>query len=1141
MKGRSLRFLKAPEILSILLACASLLLSWRLYTAVRDLEVTERQLLELNESFNLLKSVITENMYSGCGGFMYLRGKATGFFHLERLNGVWWLIDPAGYAFLSKGVNHVSFDGDYSPGLGYSPYNRAASRKYGGVNAWAEASVKRLRVFGFNTIGAWSSRETFDKGMPYTIILDIASQAGSEWLSGRVTDYFSELFEKAADEIARRECLPRAGDPYLLGYFTDNELRWGPDWRSPNHLFDDYLSLPPEAPGKQALVKYLEGKYENVSALNEKWNTSFNSFDDILRIYELPSSGPVDSDRMGFLEAVARRYFQVCHDAIRKYDQNHLILGCRFAFRPADEVLRACVGHVDVVSINNYSMEPPVEDLRRVNEITGLPVILTEFSFKAMDSGLPNTRGAGSPLRTQEERADRFESYVRKLISEPYLVGYHWFQYFDQPAEGRFDGENSNFGLVDIKDDPWTVLVERAAAVNLQAEFLHAGHSNKTHVFYVSPGGDDRWSGTLPSPSSTRTDGPFATLRRARDAVRELKTKMGALEGPVIVFLRGGTYFLREPLVLTAEDSGTASCPIVYSAYPGEEPTVSGGISISGWREVELNGRVVWEAEIPEVRERGLLFRELWLNGARLVRARYPNEGYLSLVESPDVNEGTPWNEGQRRFRFHEGDLKAWPGMGTAEAVVMNRWVESRLPVAGVDERSCTITFKKSSVFRLDPGDLYYIENALEFLDSPGEWYLDPSTGLLYYAPKHQESMETSEAIAPLLSQLLRLEGDPNSGLLVRHVVFRGITFAHTEWSLPPELSGFPQAAVGVPASVYCEGVADCVFELCRFVHMGTYALEFSRGCRDNTVTLCEFSDLGAGGIKIGEQTLREREAERTFNNTVLNCHIHDGGLMFHSAVGIWIGQSYNNRVSHNHIHDFYYTGISVGWTWGYGASLAKGNVIEFNHVHNIGVRSDGDGPILSDMGGVYTLGVQPGTVIRFNLFHDIAGLRYGGWGIYLDEGSTDILVENNVVYNTTHGGFHQHYGRENVVRNNIFAFGRDAQIQRSRSESHRSFTFERNIVYWREGELLAGKWDDPNFTLDNNLYWREGGGEIKFAGLSWDEWRNRGLDVHSLIADPLFANPANGDFGLDPESPALSLGFEPIDVAKIMSSLTPP
>jgi len=180
-------------------------------------------------------------------------------------------------------------------------------------------------------------------------------------------------------------------------------------------------------------------------------------------------------------------------------------------------------------------------------------------------------------------------------------------------------------------------------------------------------------------------------------------------------------------------------------------------------------------------------------------------------------------------------------------------------------------------------------------------------------------------------------------------------------------------------------------------------------------------------------------------------------------------------------------------------------------------------------MGGIYTLGVQPGTIIRSNVFHDIAGYRYGGWGIYFDEGSTDILAENNLVYRTTHGGFHQHYGRENVVRNNIFALGRDAQIQRTRPEPHQSFTFERNIIYGREGNLLAGNFSDFHFAFDHNLYWREGGGDIRFANLSRDEWREQGMDQHSLIADPKFVAPEKGDFRLQPDSPALKLGFVPI------------
>jgi len=1108
-------------------------LSYELYASSQRLAEADRKLSEYELSSGILGNVILDQLYDECGGTKLLRGNATGFFHVGKINGTSWIIDPSGNAFICKAVNHVSYEGDYAPSLGYSPYNRAVSKKYGSSGNWARAAVERMRSFGFNTIGAWSSDDAFTKGMPYTIILNIATAAGSEWLSGKLADFFSSKFESAAYELAERLCLPRKDDPYLLGYFTDNELRWSPDWRSPDHLIVDYLSLPPEAEGKRALVEYLRGRYREIDALNVAWNTSFNSFDDVLSLNAPPKGNALESDALGFLEILSRRYFQVCHDAIREYDPNHLILGCRYALKPPDEALRGSIGYSDVISINNYGDEPPLNDLRSINALTGLPIMITEFSFKAMDSGLPNTKGAGVPLRTQGERADHYEKYVKELISEPYVVGYHWFEYTDEPAEGRFDGENSNYGLVDIADDPWTILVTRVTAINLQAEILHLQAGNNTLTFFVSPDGDDRWSGRLQSPSPSRTDGPFATISRVQEAIRQLKA-IGGHQRAVAVLIRGGTYFLSEPLLFTANDSGTDSCNITYISYPGETPILSGGRPITGWRQVTVGGRQLWAADVPEAQESKWPFHELWVNGQRRIRARHPNTGYLRVAELPDVTNETQWTEGQRRFRFHEGDMVAWETATEAEIVVMNRWVESRLPIVSINEAENLITFSKSSTFRLDPGDLYYVENAFELLGSAGEWYLNRTAGILYYLPMPDEDMAKAEVIAPVLSQLMILEGKPEAGQLVEHIIFRGLTFAHTGWNLPPEISGYTQAAVGIPGAIYGVGISNCAFESCAFEHLGTYALELSRGCRDNVVAGCDIGDIGAGGIKVGEGTIRNDEAEQTHGNDILDCHIHDGGLVFHSAVGIWMGQSYDNRIAHNWIHDFYYTGISIGWTWGYGPSSARGNVVEFNEVNNIGVRSNGDGPILSDMGGIYTLGIREGTIIRFNLFHDIAGLRYGGWGIYLDEGSTQAVVEGNVVYKTTHGGFHQHYGRENVVRNNIFAFGRDAQIQRTRAEPHVSFTFMRNIIYWRDGDLLTGRFDDLNFTFDYNLYWREDDGDVNFSGLSLDEWRSRGMDSHSLIEDPLFVDPDNGGFTLKDNSPAFSLGFRPIDTSTI-------
>jgi hypothetical protein len=213
------------------------------------------------------------------------------------------------------------------------------------------------------------------------------------------------------------------------------------------------------------------------------------------------------------------------------------------------------------------------------------------------------------------------------------------------------------------------------------------------------------------------------------------------------------------------------------------------------------------------------------------------------------------------------------------------------------------------------------------------------------------------------------------------------------------------------------------------------------------------------------------------------------------------------NRVAHNLIRDGYYTGISVGWTWGYRESPARENVVEFNHVHTIGQG------MLSDMGGIYTLGPQPGTVVRGNYFHDIVSYDYGGWGLYTDEGSSGIVLENNLVARCKSAGFHQHYGKDNIVRNNVFAWNREHSLMRSREEEHNSFTFERNLVVADSGALLGSSWSNSHFTIDRNGYWdtRHGAnaGAYQFAGMNMAQWKEKGHDGHSIIADP--GIPADG------------------------------
>ena len=310
--------------------------------------------------------------------------------------------------------------------------------------------------------------------------------------------------------------------------------------------------------------------------------------------------------------------------------------------------------------------------------------------------------------------------------------------------------------------------------------------------------------------------------------------------------------------------------------------------------------------------------------------------------------------------------------------------------------------------------------------------------------------------------------------------------------------------------------------------HVGEYALWLAEGCKDNRLRHCHLHDLGGGGVKIGEQSSPPDEARSAGHNVVDNCFLHDTGRVFHAGVGVWIGRSSHNRVTHNEICDLNYTGVSVGWCWGYAPSSANHNAIEYNHIHHVGRG------VLGDMGGIYTLGISPGTRIRHNVIHDVYSPGVGGGtGIYPDEGSSHILIENNLVYHTELGCFSQHYGRENTVRNNILAFSRAGEISRYRQEKHLSFTFERNIVYSTSGFLLNGGWSNGKYRMGRNLYWDTSTADPDFDEMGFEDWQALRRDAGSLVADPMFVNAPGLDFRLKPDSPAKKIGFVPFDPGK--------
>ena len=561
----------------------------------------------------------------------------------------------------------------------------------------------------------------------------------------------------------------------------------------------------------------------------------------------------------------------------------------------------------------------------------------------------------------------------------------------------------------------------------------------RAEEFHVAMTGSDSAPGTA--------EQPFATTERARDAVRELKQREGGvLKQSVTVWVHGGTYRLAQPLRFAPEDSGTPQCPVTYAAFGSERPVLSGGQALPGWKEAVVEGKHLWTVDLPAVREGKWYFRELWVNGGRRPRARHPNTGFFRITAVPDLDLKQNYFVGQNRFQYAPGELAPWKNNEDLELVLMTFWVSSRRGIAGLEESKHMVSLNKRSSMRLTDGfgqtpklARFYVENACELLDSPGEWYLDRQTGVLYYLPMPGEKIAETEAVAPALDQLVLLEGSPEDGRNVEHLSFRGLAFFHSGWWLPADGTADryqAQASAAVPGAIQLYGAKQCRFEQCTIAHVSSYAIHFSRGCEQDQLVGSELFDLGAGGVKIGEpdrignippgrrSPFPDDPKLDTHDIEVADNDIREGGRIFHQGQGIWVGQSYNNLVTHNEIHDFYQIGISVGWTWGYGKSLARNNVIEYNHIHHIGQRFS------SDLGAIYTLGTQPGTVIRGNLLHDIECAEYVGRGIYLDEGSADIVVEKNIVYHTTTGGFGMNYGRRNTIRNNIFAFGEVSQLE---------------------------------------------------------------------------------------------------------------
>ncbi len=527
--------------------------------------------------------------------------------------------------------------------------------------------------------------------------------------------------------------------------------------------------------------------------------------------------------------------------------------------------------------------------------------------------------------------------------------------------------------------------------------------------YFVSPSGDDA------NPGSE--EAPFATLERARDAVRE-RIRLG-LQKDLTVVLRGGEYVLEAPLVFGPEDSPPAPFFVTYAAYPGEEAVMSGGRAITGWQSAGENR---WTVTLPDVAAGSWYFRQLFADGERLPRARYPDNDQLLRV--------TAVNDAVTEIVLSEAlPVENLAGQD-AELVVYQNWSISRVKIQS--SQGATLHMQNpvgwighGDATTASPDKPAYVENALAFLNVPGEWYLDRHTGVLTYQGKPGEDPSARRFIAPKLEQLLVAAGTPDAP--VANLRFRGIQFLHTEWALPPfgylgiqaghHGTRMDEAAHVLPAALLFTYAGNCSLERCRLAHLGACGVAFGAGCRDNAVLGSLFEDIGGNGIMNGwrgdHRSYRINLSgdaslsadwknpddvprnQRIEDNTLRRC-----GAVNHGCVAIFDAFAAGTKIRHNHVYNMPYTGISIGFRWDTSPTSQRECLVEYNHIHDVM-------KMLADGGGIYTLGLQPGTVLRGNHIHDVhrSAYAHGGApnnGIFFDEGSKGFLVEGNIIYRTS-------------------------------------------------------------------------------------------------------------------------------------------
>jgi len=607
---------------------------------------------------------------------------------------------------------------------------------------------------------------------------------------------------------------------------------------------------------------------------------------------------------------------------------------------------------------------------------------------------------------------------------------------------------------------------------------------------------------------------------------------------PIRLELADGDYALTETLLLEAGKHDH----LALTAAPGATPTLHSLVRLSDWTIEEKNDRTVWTTKVPDLHP-----RMLFVNGSPVRRARFPKEGFLSAV--PYENDKVPpLHMGTNRVLTHPGDIDPdWTGFGDAELVGCHFWTEERLPDLRFAPASCVLTSSHRTMYRLTEGTKplpfrYYLENLSDALSEPGTWCFRSSEQRLQYLPKPGETPENTRLEIPTLNQLVGIRGygygerksggTPGSAETLRGLKLEGLTFTGCDW-VPHQGRNLgvdhTVPSDGLPIGASVQGAFDACAALqvryvdavdmvdCCFTQLGGHAVRIGMGCAKVQVHHCEFQELGGGAVIVHGADLDGPASGRTRDIKIADNICEKMGRVFPSACGILGGAVERMQVLHNHIRDLYYSGISLGWTWGYADTVSRGHLVEGNRVEDV---SQG---MLNDLGGIYLVGANTGSIIRRNWVRNVQSANFGAQGIYLDEGCRNILIEQNRVENCGEACINMHYGEGHLIRDNLL-IGGHAGIRLSRDDGKATWTAIRNLILDCDSPYSAGyalgnlagsscqadlnlihPGTPDTLTLRHPTY-------LLDPPLSFSDWQAAGNDLHSLFQAP-GPDPASSEF----------------------------